>query len=80
MENNTIRTRIFGQQLAAEAIVNAIPTRYFKDPNTTFFDPAIGGGQYLAAVVKRCEKYHKREQILPRIYGVESNMMFIVRP
>lgn len=79
MENNTIRTRIFGQQLAAEAIVNAIPTRYFKDPNTTFFDPAMGGGQYLAAVVKRCEKYHKREQILPRVYGVESNMMFIVR-
>ena len=79
MENNTIRTRIFGQQLVAEALVAAIPTRYFKDPDTTFFDPAMGGGQYLAAIVKRCEKYHKREQILPRVYGVDSFIGFINR-
>lgn len=39
----------------------------------------MGGGQYLAEIVKRCEKYHSREQVLPRVYGRESHKMFINR-
>lgn len=78
MENNT-RERLLGQTQAAKALVSLIPDRYFIDPNTTFVDPAMGGGQYLAEVVKRCEKYHTREQVMPRIYGAETLPWFTNR-
>ena len=78
MENH-IRTRLLEQLVAAERLVADIPEQYFKNPNTTFIDPAMGGGQYLAEVLERCLKYHPLEQILPRLFGVESRPMFITR-
>lgn len=78
MENHT-RLRLLEQTKAAKALVASIPEEYFVNPTTTFIDPAMGGGQYLAEIVKRCEKYHAREQIMPRVYGVESRAMFITR-
>jgi hypothetical protein len=79
MENHT-RTRLLDAQAeAVEALVNSIPEHFFEDPTTLFLDPAMGGGQYLAGIVKRCEKYHSRNQILPRVFGIESKPWFINR-
>ncbi len=78
MENHT-RTRLLEQTKPAEVLVSSIPESYFKDPSTTFLDPAMGGGQFLFEVMKRCEKYHSRDQILPRLFGVETRQMFIIR-
>lgn len=78
MQNHT-RERLLRQQTAAKSLVATIPESYFKSPDTLFLDPSMGGGQYLAEIVKRCEKYHSREQVLPRVYGRESHKMFINR-
>lgn len=78
MENHT-RTRLLEQVIPAKKLVDSIPEHYFKNPKTTFIDPAMGGGQYLAEVFKRCGKYHQREQILPRLFGIETRPMFITR-
>jgi len=78
MENHT-RTRLLEQSKAAHDLVADIPEYLIKNPDTTFIDPFMGGGQYLAAVVKRCEKYHDRSQILPRIYGAETESWFTNR-
>lgn len=78
MENHT-RLRLLEQTKAARALVASIPEEYFINPTTTFIDPAMGGGQYLAEIVKRCEKYHTREQIMPRVYGAETQPWFINR-
>lgn len=67
-----------GQQEAAEYLVSKLPEELFTNPETTFLDPAMGGGQYLAAIVARCERYHKREQILPRVFGVEPGLPFTI--
>jgi len=78
LENHT-RFRLLEQVILAQRLVADIPESYFEDPTTTFIDPAMGGGQYLTEIVKRCEKYHSREQILPRLYGAETRQMFITR-
>lgn len=67
-----------GQQEVAEYLVSRLPEELFVNPDTTFLDIAMGGGQYLDAVVKRCEKYHDRGQILPRVYGIESGLPFVI--
>lgn len=79
MTKDNLLFRIHGQDEAARAAVNAIPEAFFKSPTTTFADLAMGGGQYLAEVLKRCEKYHSREQILPRLYGFEKNKVYVIR-
>ena len=77
MEKDTLLFRLYDQREAARALVDAIPERFFKSPNTLFADLAMGGGQYLAEVLRRCEKYHPHDQILPRLYGFEKNRVYL---
>jgi hypothetical protein len=79
MERKEIEARLFGHKLLTEILVDQIPERFFKSSTTTFADFAMGGGQYLAEILRRCEKYHSREQILPRLYGWETNRVYFNR-
>lgn len=61
-------------------MVNNLPEDPFVSNTATFFDPAMGKGDYLVAVVARLRKYHPyatKEQLLARIYGVEANDLYI---
>lgn len=77
MKQDELLFRIHDQREAARAVVYEIPESFFSSSTTTFADLAMGGGQYLAEVLKRCEKYHSREQILPRLFGFETNKVYI---
>ena len=79
MDRKAIEARLYGHRLLTETIVDQIPERFFKSPTTTFADLAMGGGQYLSEVLRRCEKYHLREQILPRLFGWETNRVYFNR-
>jgi hypothetical protein len=60
----------------AEEILNNIPEDMFTSNSTTFLDPAMGGGQFLKAVISRLRKYgHSDENISLRIFGYETNIM-----
>ena len=62
-------------ELANEMLDN-IPEEYFSSSTTTFFDPAMAGGQFVKAVVDRLRKYgHTDENITNRVHGYESNLM-----
>lgn len=76
MKNNLL-FRLKGQGQAALAVVSMLPESIFADPNSTFYDGAMGGGQYLQEIVKRCQVYYNIEDILPRIYGAESTIIHL---
>lgn len=60
----------------AEEILDQIPETLFVSSTTTFLDPAMGGGQFLKAVISRLRKYgHSDENISNRVFGYESNKM-----
>jgi len=60
----------------AEEMLDHIPEDKFISKTTTFLDPAMGGGQFLKAVIVRLRKYrHSDENISKRVFGYESNIM-----
>lgn len=60
----------------AEEILDQIPETLFVSSTTTFMDPAMGGGQFLKAVISRLRKYgHGDKNISTRVFGYESNKM-----
>jgi len=69
--------RLKGQEEIAKLMVSELPEELFTNPNTTFCDPAMGGGQYLQAIINRCKLYYNIEDILPRIYGAESSVIHL---
>jgi hypothetical protein len=56
-----------------EEILDRLPSEVFINKQTTFFDPAMGGGQFLKGVIKRLRKYHSDENIKGRIFGMEKS-------
>lgn len=68
----------FDVEELAEVILDSIPQELFQNPNTTFLDPAMAGGQFLKAVIARLRKYnHSDDNISSRITGYETNKMRI---
>ena len=66
----------FDVGVIAEEILDQIPETLFVSSTTTFLDPAMGGGQFLKAVISRLRKYgHSDENISNRVFGYESNKM-----
>ena len=62
-------------QLANE-MLDQLPEQVFISDSTTFYDPAMGGGQFLIEVVNRLKKYnHSDDNISKRIFGSEENKL-----
>jgi hypothetical protein len=57
-----------------EEMLDQIPKKFWKSKTTTFFDPAIGGGQFVSAVEARLRKYgHTDKNISGRVSGCETH-------
>ena len=53
-------------------ILDQLPPDMFTSPDTTFLDPALGGGQFLREVIKRLRaEGHSDDNIRSRIWGCE---------
>ena len=60
-------------------MLDQLPVSVFESKSTTFFDPAMGGGQFLRGVIDRLRKYnHSDTNIASRVFGMESNQMRLV--
>jgi hypothetical protein len=58
----------------AEEILDRLPTDVWISDSTTFFDPAIGGGQFVRAVEYRLRSHgHSDENIRKRVFGFEES-------
>ena len=59
-----------------EEMLDRLPEDVFTSNSTTFLDPAMGGGQFVKAVISRLRKYgHSDENIASRVTGYENNVM-----
>jgi site-specific DNA-methyltransferase (adenine-specific) len=53
-------------------VLDNLPEAVWTSPSTTFFDPAIGGGQFVAEIERRLRAHgHSDENIRTRVYGFE---------
>tara|TARA_B110000503_G_scaffold27986_1_gene44751 strand:+ start:503 stop:1726 length:1224 start_codon:yes stop_codon:yes gene_type:complete len=61
-----------------DEILDILPNEVWSSSTTTFLDPAMGGGQFVANVERRLQDAgHSNENIASRVYGYESNRMRI---
>jgi hypothetical protein len=57
-----------------EKILNHYPTWVWKSDKSSFLDPAMGGGQFLAGIERRLRAAgHSDDNIRGRVFGFESN-------
>lgn len=57
-------------------IINKIPDNVWDNPNATFLDPAMGGGQFVKAIEQKLRELgYSDENIHSRVFGLESNTM-----
>jgi site-specific DNA-methyltransferase (adenine-specific) len=65
------------EQLVTE-ILDQLPESIWTSPTTTFFDPAIGGGQFVRAVEQRLRACgHSDSNIRGRVFGFEESDLHI---
>ena len=63
--------------LVAE-ILDHLPESVWTSTSTTFFDPAIGGGQFVRAIEQRLRRYgHSDANIRKRVFGFEESNLHI---
>jgi hypothetical protein len=61
-----------------DKILSHYPEELWTSETTTFFDPAIGGGQFVRAVEEKLLSYgHSKENVASRVTGYEANPMRI---
>lgn len=59
-------------------ILDQLPNSVWSSSTTTFFDPAIGGGQFVCEIERRlCAHGHSNDNIRSRVYGFEYNMALV---
>lgn len=59
-----------------EEILNQLPDHVWSDPNTTFLDPAMAGGQFIRAIERRLlAAGHSKENVAGRVYGCEEKLI-----
>ena len=59
-------------------VTRCIPEEVLADPSVTVADLAMGGGDYLAAVLKlRLDAGVPREEAVKTLYGYESNIVYV---
>lgn len=65
------------EQLITE-ILDQLPRSIWTSTSTTFFDPAIGGGQFVRAIEQRLRSQgHSDENIHNRVFGFEESDLHI---
>lgn len=69
------RLKLETQELV-DKILSHYPDHIWESDSTTFFDPAIGGGQFVHAIETKLSAYgHSKENIAQRVTGYEANPM-----
>lgn len=59
-----------------EEILNQLPDKVWQDPDITFLDPAMAGGQFIRAIERRLlAAGHSKENIAARVYGCEEKLI-----
>jgi hypothetical protein len=59
-------------------ILDSLPKTVWTSDSTTFFDPAIGGGQFVAEIERRLRDHgHTDKNIRSRVYGFEYNTALV---
>jgi site-specific DNA-methyltransferase (adenine-specific) len=59
-------------------ILDQLPAEVWSSKTTTFFDPAIGGGQFVREIERRLrEAGHTDVNISGRVYGCESSLLSV---
>lgn len=59
-------------------MLDSLPDYVWVSDKTTFFDPAIGGGQFVSEIERRLfEQGHTKENIRKRVFGFEYNTALI---
>lgn len=59
-----------------EEILNKLPTHVWTDGKTTFLDPSMGGGQFVAAIERRLKQNGcTTTNIHNRVFGYENNQL-----
>lgn len=61
-----------------EKMLNELPESVWISDSTTFYDPAIGGGQFVRAIEHRLKLYgHDNSNIKDRVFGTEESELHI---
>jgi hypothetical protein len=59
-----------------EQILDQLPQEVWTSDSTSFLDPAMGGGQFLAAIERRLRAHgHSNSNIADRTWGCETNIL-----
>ena len=68
----------FKIDLLVEEILDGCPESLWISSTTKFFDPAIGGGQFVAAIEQRLRRHdHNDANIRSRVFGFEESELHI---
>jgi hypothetical protein len=61
-----------------KTLIDQLPEDVWSGSSTVFFDPAIGGGQFVRAVEQKLLSFgHSKENIRKRVYGFEESNLHI---
>ena len=64
----------FELDVLANQMLDQLPESVWTSNDTPFFDPSIGGGQFIKLVVSRLTKYgHSVDNIRSRVHGFAEN-------
>jgi hypothetical protein len=65
------------EPLVAE-MLDRLPNGVWTSNSTTFFDPAIGGGQFVCAIEQRLRTHgHSNANIRKRVFGLENSELYV---
>lgn len=68
----------FEIEALVEEMLNQLPASMWSSDSTTFFDPAIGGGQFVRAIEQRLrDAGHSDSNIRSRVFGFEESDLHI---
>jgi hypothetical protein len=57
-------------------MLDKIPLEMWESETTTFLDPAMGGGQFIRAIIETLREYgHSDENIRGRVFGIENSQL-----
>lgn len=59
-------------------VLDQLPSHLWISDSTTFFDPAVGGGQFVSEIERRLRLHgHSDENIRKRVFGFESSQFLV---
>jgi type I restriction-modification system DNA methylase subunit len=66
----------FDIQPLVNEMLDQLPSTVWESETTTFFDPALGGGQFVAEIERRLRAHgHSEANISQRVFGAEERKM-----